>query len=208
MRAASQATAQATGGYRQSGQEEEPVDDRVRKLPFTLRTKSGRVVRHFASQVEAEEYVRRMTRYRGLPRKARSPTPSTDPALWTVRRRFGVAGGPDEVVLTDAGMARAFSVGAKVKEGAASKALEALWVHNREGQLSTRAGARHHTTDLGTFDQIAWGHLRSKGYVESIPPDGVRLTEAGKRATRDGFEERKYLLQRCKQAAAHTKRDL
>lgn len=33
---------------------------------------------------------------------------STDPSLWTVRRAFGPAGGPDEVILTDEGNARAW----------------------------------------------------------------------------------------------------
>lgn len=33
----------------------------------------------------------------------RSACRKVDPRLWTTRRRFGVAGGPDEVVLTDEG---------------------------------------------------------------------------------------------------------
>lgn len=132
---------------------------------------------------------------------------STDPALWTVRRRFGVAGGPDEIALTDEGNARAFSVGAQVRRGPAVQALELLWSKQGEGYLSVANGARHKVTDLGRVDQITWGYLRSLGYVESIPSvhgvsgDGVRLTEAGKRAAWNGIQERKQLLERCKRAA-------
>lgn len=127
---------------------------------------------------------------------------ATDRALWTVRRAFGVAGGPDEVALTEEGMARAFSVGAQVRRGDCAEALEALWSALGEGYLSVREGARLRLTALGRFDQIAWGHLRALGYVESIPPttdheEGVRLTEAGKRAAWDGTQERRALLTRC-----------
>ena len=128
--------------------------------------------------------------------------PATDPALWTRRRVFGVAGGPDEVVLTDEGQARAFSVGARVRRGAPAEALLALHMAGGAGHLSTRDGARLRPTELGRFDQIAWGHLRALGYVESFDSEGVRLTDLGKRAVLDGFEERVGLLERCKRAAA------
>jgi len=132
--------------------------------------------------------------------------PSTDPALWTFRRAFGVAGGPDEIVLTEEGNDRAFSVGAQVKRGAPAKALEMLWAAFGEGYLSVRGeGARWKRTDLGRFDQIAWGYLRVRGLVESFHDDngdGVRLTEEGKRRAWSGVEERRHLLERCKRAAA------
>ena len=130
---------------------------------------------------------------------------ATDPALWTVRRVFGVAGGADEIVLTDAGNARAFSVGAQVRRGPASEALEALWSVRGEGYLAVRDGARIKRTELGRFDQIAWGRLRELGYVVSFQDDhgdGVRLTEAGKRAAWNGVQERGRLLDRCRAAAA------
>lgn len=132
-----------------------------------------------------------------------------DPCLWTTRRRFGVAGGPDEIVLTDEGNAKAFSVGARVRRGQASEALEALASAGGHGLLSVRVdGARYRATELGRFDQVAWGHLRALGYVESTPPeqdkgiaDGVRLTDAGRHAVENGKEERIRLLERCSAAA-------
>jgi hypothetical protein len=131
--------------------------------------------------------------------------PSTDPALWTTRRKFGVAGGPFEIVLTAEGDARAFSVGAGVRRGTSAEALEDLWSRQGEGHLHVRGeGARLHPTELGRFDQIAWGHLRALGFVESFHDehgDGVRLTDAGKQAAWAGFEERKILLDRCRLAA-------
>lgn len=129
--------------------------------------------------------------------------PRTDPALWTIRRVFGVAGGPDEVVLTDEGSARAFSVGAQVRRGGPAEALEALWRAQGRGHLAVRSGARFERTELGRFDQVSWGHLRSHGLVESFQDehgDGVRLTDAGKRAALDGVEEQQRLLDRCRQA--------
>ena len=128
--------------------------------------------------------------------------PNTDPTLWTVRPVCGVAGGPDEIVLTDEGNQRAFSVGSKVRRGGPAEALDALWAAQGHGHLSVRTeGARFRLTKLGRFDQVAWGHLRAKGYVESFQDehgDGVRLTEAGKQAAWAGIEERKYLLDRCR----------
>lgn len=131
-----------------------------------------------------------------------------DPCLWTKRPRFGVAGGPDEIVLTDKGNAKAFSVGAQVRQGLASAALEALADAGGQGVLAIRThGAHYKPTKLGRFDQLAWSRLLALGYVEFIPPemangilefaDGVRLTEAGKRAVENGKEERIRLLKRC-----------
>jgi len=135
-------------------------------------------------------------------------TENTDPALWTTRRAFGVAGGPDEIVLTEEGAARAFSVGAKVRRGAPAEALEALWTAQGEGYLCVRGeGASMKLTELGRFDQIAWGHLRALGLVESFQDehgDGVRLTDAGKRTAWSGIEERRHLLDRCRRGAGGT----
>lgn len=130
----------------------------------------------------------------------------TDPALWTTRPAFGVAGGPDEVVLTDEGLARAFSVGAQVRRGGPAEALEALWSVQGNGYLSLRleGGPRIRRTALGRFDQLSWGHLRALGLVEPFQDssgDGVRLTEAGKAAAWAGIEERERLLSRCLRAA-------
>ena len=130
----------------------------------------------------------------------------TDPALWVSRRVFGVAGGPDEIVLTDEGNQRAFSVGAKVRRGGPAEALEALSGQG-EGYLSVRDDGntmRIRRTELGRFDQIAWGYLRLRGLVVSFQDergDGVRLTTAGERAVEAGVEERRYLLDRCRDAA-------
>jgi len=126
---------------------------------------------------------------------------ATDPALWTVRPAFGPAGGPDEIYLTTEGMQRAFSVGAQVRRGAPAMALGALALAGGEGVLSTSDGSKLRLTDLGRFDQMAWGHLRALGYVESFGREGVRLTEKGRTAIASGRDEQTRLLERCKRAA-------
>jgi hypothetical protein len=133
---------------------------------------------------------------------ANDSAPATDPSLWTTRRKFGVAGGPSEVVLTDEGDARAFSVGAQVRR-AHGAALELL-ASRGEGQFSNpRPGsARHDVTDLGRFDQITWGYLREKGYAEALAPNGIRITPRGRTAAERGIEERARLLDRCRAAAS------
>lgn len=127
--------------------------------------------------------------------------PATDPALWTTRHAFGVAGGLDEVVLTEEGRARAWSVGAQVRRGSPAEALEALSLcPEGSGLLVQRIGARMQLTQLGRFDQIAWGHLRKLSYVESwqdVSGNGVRLTLAGHLAVERGHKERVRLLARC-----------
>ena len=134
-----------------------------------------------------------------------------DPALWTTVPVFGAAGGPLEVVLTDEGNARAFSVGAQVRRGAASAALLFLHASGGSGVLAFGSGARLSPSPLGHFDQVAWGHLRALGYVESVPPvhgvcgDGVRLTDAGRRAVAAGLEERARLLDRSRRAHEATR---
>ena len=135
---------------------------------------------------------------------------STDPALWTVRRVFGVAGGPNEVVLTDEGNARAFAVGAQVKPGDPGRALERLFAMGGEGELCSVVPG--HTsqltlTDLGRFHAEVWTYLAGLGYVEPVSAEpgvrgeAVRLTTAGRWAVARGFAERASLLARCQDAA-------
>lgn len=128
----------------------------------------------------------------------------TDPALWCSIPVFGVAGGPNKIVLSTEEEARAFSVGAQVRQGPAAEALAALFAIGGEGLLSKLDGAKLRRTELGRFDQVAWGHLRALGYVESVDRDGVRLTTAGRAAASDGRAEQARLLERCKTAAAAT----
>lgn len=129
-------------------------------------------------------------------------TKATDPALWCSIPVFGVAGGPSKIVLSTEGEARAFSVGAQVRRGPAADALIALSDAGGEGFLSKADGAKLRRTELGRFDQVAWGHLRALGYVESFDRDGVRLTAEGRRAVANGKEEQARLLERCKSAAS------
>lgn len=125
---------------------------------------------------------------------------ATDPALWTVRPVFGVAGGPNVVVLTDEGNARAFARGAQVRRGPASAALEALHTAGGRAELVTYVGTKCKLTPLGRqYDQVVWGYLRSLGYVDGL--DTVCLTDAGRAAVKAGNDERTYLLQRCTDAA-------
>lgn len=133
-------------------------------------------------------------------RKARSnPVKDVDDALWTIQRKFGVAGGPDELVLTQEGLDRAWSVGARVKQGPASKALELLWTLGGEGQLIEWHGSKGTLTRLGEFDEMAWAKLRQLGYVESFGRDGVRLTYDGRWACKWGSEQREFLLRKCRE---------
>lgn len=138
---------------------------------------------------------------RGRERERERERGRVDPTLWTVQPVFGPAGGPDEVVLTDEGLARAFSVGAQVRRGPAAEALEALAAAGGAGLLVSWSGPRAHREPLGRFDQIAWGHLKALGYVEADGTDGVRLTPKGHAAVRAGYEERCYFLERCREAA-------
>lgn len=123
---------------------------------------------------------------------------SVDASYWTIMPKFGVAGGPLVHVLTDAGLARAFSVGAQVRLGPALKALEALYTAGGEGRLIEWRGRSAKPTNLGEFNQEAWGRLRDLGYVESVGPDGVRLTTTGHRAVENGIAEQKRLLDRVR----------
>jgi hypothetical protein len=129
---------------------------------------------------------------------------NTDAALWTIRRRFGNAGGPDEITLTDEGLARAFSVGASVRRGGPSEALEALWSASGAAYVLLRKNGVWTHTEFGRrHTGVAWGHLRALGLVESFynkHGDGVALTERGKIAAKCGLEERERLLERCRSA--------
>lgn len=131
-------------------------------------------------------------------------TNNIDPALWTTRPAFGVAGGPSVVVLTPTGEVRAFAVGAQVKPDMAP-ALEAA--AKCDGYLSRRDGHRLVRTELGRFDQVTWTYLRGLGLVVSFQNehgDGVSLTELGCRAVRAGVLERAALLERCRRLAGVT----
>lgn len=143
-----------------------------------------------------------------------SPPPETastalggvDPNLWTVRPKYGPAGGPDVVVLTDEGNDRAWSVGARVRSGPPAKALEALRAAGGHGPLDKREGSRRMQTDLGRFN-LAWLDLVGlrlnyvERYVEQDGLAAVRLTALGLAACADGDAERERLLERCKAAA-------
>lgn len=128
----------------------------------------------------------------------------TDPALWTSRPLFGVAGGPIVVVLTDYGQARAFSVGAQVRPGRPTEAMMALAATGGSGALSERVGRKLIPTALMRFDMTVWGVLTDLGYCEQwydASGDGVRLTAAGRAAATNGVAEQGRLLERCRRAA-------
>lgn len=129
---------------------------------------------------------------------------NVDPALWTERAEFGVAGGPIVRVLTDAGNKRAFSVGARIKPecvdllvGLNAEGGEALFTKRRDGS------ARIALTDFGRRfnDHLLWGHVTLKGYAERFiteQGDGIRLTDKGRAAVLDGHCEQQALLVRVR----------
>ena len=133
---------------------------------------------------------------------------ATDESLYTIRPRFGVAGGPDIVFLTEKGNEKAFSVGAQVS-GKVAEALQLLAQKGGEGYFSMPStGSRVVATDLALkFDQIVWGRLRAMGYAERIDPvrvehgDGILLTRDGEQAIARGHEEQERLLARCRAVA-------
>ena len=130
-----------------------------------------------------------------------------DQALWTVRPAFGNAGGPDVVVLTDAGSLRAFSVGAQVRQSVCP-ALEYLASIGGRGKLSERVPGTNRirpTQLLGFFTVEVLNVLRALGYVErtygdphTATEDGLFLTDAGKAAVAAGQAERGRLIERIK----------
>lgn len=131
--------------------------------------------------------------------------PNTDPALWTIRPVFGVAGGPDDVVLTQEGMLRAFSVGAQARRGGPAEAMMDLHAAGGSAQLSERTGTKMVPTEMGRrHNMLAWGVLMERGYCErwyDATGDGVRLTASGASAAANGVAEQGRLLERCRRAA-------
>ena len=71
----------------------------------------------------------------------RAPKNSVDPELWKKSPRFGVAGGPETLMLTEEGEARVFSVGAKVRQGPSADALRALAARGGEAFLEEARAA-------------------------------------------------------------------
>jgi hypothetical protein len=109
-------------------------------------------------------------------------------------------------VLSDEGNARAYAVGARIRRGVWTSALEALWQANGRGALEVRSvGARIRRTRLGEYDGLVWSYLAARGLVEFFKDaennDGVQLTEKGEQAHRAGEDERARLLERCRRAA-------
>lgn len=125
----------------------------------------------------------------------------TDPALWTTRPVYGVAGGPLEIVLTEEGMQRAFSVGAQVRRGPPLEAMLQLAMLGGRGALSERNGAKLKPSRLGRFHMQAWCVLEELGYVDRWHDggvDGMRITPRGELAVRNGYAEQSRLLERCR----------
>jgi hypothetical protein len=130
--------------------------------------------------------------------------PSIDPMLWTIRSTHSVAGGPVEVVLTEEGRQRAFSVGAQVRRGDPLSAFMALAGQGGVAALVTRVGSQASLTDLGRLHASTWAYLAELGYVErwhGADGDGVRLTDAGRVAVQRGYNEQARLLERSRVAA-------
>lgn len=132
-------------------------------------------------------------------------TPNTDPALWTIRPVFGVAGGADEVVLSAEGLNRAFSVGAQVRRGGPAEAMMALHAAGGSAHLCERHGTKMLLTEMGRrHNMSAWGVLIERDYCErwhDATGNGVRLTTAGVAAVTNGITEQARLLERCRRAA-------
>jgi hypothetical protein len=135
-----------------------------------------------------------------------------DPTFWKKQRKFGPAGGPDELVLTTEGDLRSFVVGAQVtpKEAeyliALSNAGGAVYLDDKDPN-----SAKVFRTEFGKkyYDSLVWGKLKSRDYVAAIPPEfhyhgyvkqgeGVKLTSKGEAAVRAGREEQDRLLERVR----------
>ena len=128
---------------------------------------------------------------------------NVDTSLYTVVRKFGYAGGPDEYVLTDKGRLKVLmQIG--LRDLKALEAMESL--SNRVVSVETLKGNRITLTPEGK----KFGHMYTMlggrvGYVELIPGDpykeigrSYRLTQKGKAALRDFYDEEEYLLSRIK----------
>ena len=117
------------------------------------------------------------------------PDLPTDPALWEIRPKFGVAGGPDELALTDEGEARAYAVGARIRQGAWTSALEALSQAQGRGRLEERSvGARIKRTSRGAIPR-----LPGRRYTAH------REGRAGTQCRRRGAEAAAGALPSCRQ---------
>lgn len=129
------------------------------------------------------------------------PRPVAD-HLWTVRPRFGAAGGPLEHALTNAGDDLAFAVGAKIRPGPACEALSELAARGGRAILYKEVGGRLLAQPLARFDAVVWGFLSVRGLIErfrlhgAVVGDGVRLTGKGRQAVDDGHGEQRRLLKR------------
>jgi hypothetical protein len=131
---------------------------------------------------------------------------AVDPALWVSRPAFGHAGGPFEIVLTDAGRLRAWAVGAQVRQGAPAKALAELHALGGEVLYTARGGYR---LSPGPFarehDHLTLSYLRSLGYIEIESHSGgesLRLTAQGRAACARSIAETESLLARVRASEA------
>lgn len=126
---------------------------------------------------------------------------AVDSSLWMIAPAHGVAGGPLVHSLTAKGLALAFTIGSRIRQGAPSDAILLLASKGGRGALSRRNGARLTPTDLGKFDQLTWLYLKGRGLIETPDPESVSLTEDGTCAIACGRQEQDRLLARVR--AAH-----
>ena len=111
-----------------------------------------------------------------------------DPRLYTVAPRFGVAGGPEWIRLTSAGVSRAYSVGARLREDRATYLCD-LVAAGGSADLITRDGPRARRTAFGAAhgDMVIWYALHTRGMVEHHGRDGWCVTKAGMEAHERGM---------------------
>lgn len=137
------------------------------------------------------------------------PAGKVDSSLWKVRPKFGVAGGPDKVTLTQAGLDRA----AKVATGLTPKAvevLEGLPVTGEPVLIEQRVGPTVRLTPFGRMlDPRSRGLLKEKGLMElAFDPNrqerAYSLTLKGKEALQSIQVEQANLLARVKSSMAGT----
>lgn len=142
-----------------------------------------------------------------MPQETPARPTAVDPALWTKRPIFGVAGGSDEIVITDAGRLLAFQVanGKKLDQ----KQLAALERLEASGRLpQTRAeGAKLRFVGSEKEDAPL---RRLLGYVTTYRADvgphaheeGFELSDTGQKALRQYHEEADRLLDRIRKQEA------
>lgn len=136
--------------------------------------------------------------------------PPVDPAFWEAAPKFGVAGGPLEHRLTEAGNHRAI----KVATGLDPKAFAALHsLHENAQALEERRGSKVTLTPWGAQHGSQMGHLGARGLVELAPavrpgPERTyRITDKGREMVRAGHLEQARLLQRVRAAHPEAVRD-